>query len=342
MNSRESQREINPKRIKKKRRKDDEASSTSSDTGIYCWYNYNIHTILNWLFNLDINRNMDDSQSFMSKNTVKQKHPILNTSSLIRNYSSGSPEGFYVQHLLASNDISLFQKEAIHLKVLMIDIHQHIISPHLSAIQDYDQQPTSPLIGPFKSDLDVCLYLVQHPQIVELALSMMKAGGQESLINQGKTDKFDALPERKATQKVVLRKRINSKIQVLSSQESSSDVSQFNNDDFDFTASHDLNSTSNMLSRSDHLINDDFDSTASHALNSVSDMLSSSNQLISDDFECSFSTTSDASKCVQTLVDGGINFQPLSGEYGPYFKNFTEMACFTWVTKHLISKYIDG
>ncbi|CAG8756578.1 8239_t:CDS:2, partial [Racocetra fulgida] len=105
---------------------------------------------------------------------------------------------------------------------------------------------------------------------------------------------------------------------------SSSNESQFNNDDFDFTASYELNSASNMLSRSDHLINDDFDSTASHALNSVSDILNSSDQLISADFECSFSTTSDASNMkeielqtearteyIQTLVDGKINFQPL-------------------------------
>ncbi|CAG8855886.1 7810_t:CDS:2, partial [Gigaspora margarita] len=38
----------------------------------------------------------------------------------------------------------------------------------------------------------------------------------------------------------------------------------------------------------------------------------------------------------QTIVDSGIDFQALPGEYGPYFKNFTEMSFFTWVTKHMI------
>ncbi|CAG8824111.1 21703_t:CDS:2, partial [Gigaspora rosea] len=35
--------------------------------------------------------------------------------------------------------------------------------------------------------------------------------------------------------------------------------------------------------------------------------------------------------------DSGIDFQALPGEYGPYFKNFTEMSFFTWVTKHIIT-----
>ncbi|CAG8830335.1 12282_t:CDS:2, partial [Cetraspora pellucida] len=38
------------------------------------------------------------------------------------------------------------------------------------------------LIGPFKSDLEVCLYLVQHPALINLALSIINANGQESQI----------------------------------------------------------------------------------------------------------------------------------------------------------------
>ncbi|CAG8813177.1 23525_t:CDS:2, partial [Racocetra persica] len=40
-----------------------------------------------------------------------------------------------------------------------------------NSFEDYDQQPLSALIGPFKSNLDICLYL-------------------------SKTDKFDTLSER--------------------------------------------------------------------------------------------------------------------------------------------------
>ena len=45
-----------------------------------------------------------------------------------------------------------------------------------------------------------------------------------------------------------------------------------------------------------------------------------------------------ATKYIQAIVDGEADFEPLSGEYGPYFQNFTEMMFFTWVTKHMISK----
>ncbi|RIB03368.1 hypothetical protein C2G38_2225275 [Gigaspora rosea] len=55
---------------------------------------------------------------------------------------------------------------------------------------------SSTLIGPFKSDLDVCLYLVQHPNIIDLTLSIIKAGGQESIVTQRKVDKFNTLSNR--------------------------------------------------------------------------------------------------------------------------------------------------
>ncbi|CAG8831933.1 1561_t:CDS:1, partial [Cetraspora pellucida] len=55
--------------------------------------------------------------------------------------------------------------------------------------EDYDQQPsasttinTSSLIGLFKNDLEVCMYLIQHPQLVELALNIMKVGGGQEFI----------------------------------------------------------------------------------------------------------------------------------------------------------------
>ncbi|CAG8781445.1 21480_t:CDS:1, partial [Racocetra persica] len=54
--------------------------------------------------------NVNDSQSYMSKNTVKQIRQILNTLSLIRNHSPESPEGFYDQSLLVSNNIPPFSE----------------------------------------------------------------------------------------------------------------------------------------------------------------------------------------------------------------------------------------
>ncbi|CAG8827258.1 22321_t:CDS:2, partial [Cetraspora pellucida] len=55
---------------------------------------------------------------------------------------------------------------------------------------------SSSLIGSFKSDLEVCLYLVQHSALINLALSMINANSQESVITQRKFDKFSMLPER--------------------------------------------------------------------------------------------------------------------------------------------------
>ncbi|CAG8740531.1 9095_t:CDS:2 [Dentiscutata erythropus] len=59
---------------------------------------------------------------------------------------------------------------------------------------------TSPLIGSFKNDLDLCLYLVKHQQLVELALNMITASGCKKSITQRKkakaANKFDALSEK--------------------------------------------------------------------------------------------------------------------------------------------------
>lgn len=58
---------------------------------------------------------------------------------------------------------------------------------------------SSSLIGPFKSDLEICIFLVQRPDIINLATNMIKASGQDSLITQtalGKSDKLNALSER--------------------------------------------------------------------------------------------------------------------------------------------------
>lgn len=57
----------------------------------------------------------------------------------------------------------------------------------------------SSLIGPFKNNLEVCLFLVQRPEIIDLALNMIKVNNQESITiqpTQRKFDKTDTLPEK--------------------------------------------------------------------------------------------------------------------------------------------------
>ena len=40
------------------------------------------------------------------------------------------------------------------------------------------------------------------------------------------------------------------------------------------------------------------------------------------------------------IVEEPLNlFEEYSGQYGPYFPNFTTMMFFTWVTKHIICMY---
>ncbi|CAG8782872.1 8190_t:CDS:2, partial [Gigaspora rosea] len=64
----------------------------------------------------------------------------------------------------------------------------------------------------------------------------------------------------------------------------------------------------------------------------ASNMLSSSNQLTNtEEVELEIE---DAKEFRQTIVDSGIDFQVLPGEYGPYFKNIIEMLFFTSQLKY--------
>ncbi|CAG8727536.1 5640_t:CDS:2, partial [Cetraspora pellucida] len=157
----------------------------------------------------------DNLRFHTSKNTIRQNEQTLNISSSVRN---NLPKSFYNQQSLASNDISSSDRslspESAHDRRLPFLLNRNyskstnITSPSLirksSFEEDYDQQPsastvinTSSLIGLFKNDFEVCMYLVQHPQLVELALNMMKVGGGQKFITQGKAaDKFNALSEK--------------------------------------------------------------------------------------------------------------------------------------------------
>ncbi|CAG8765863.1 11671_t:CDS:2, partial [Dentiscutata heterogama] len=86
-----------------------------------------------------------------------------------------------------------------------------------------------------------------------------------------------------------------------------------------------------MLSSESDTLNSTSDTDT---LSSTSDSLSSCDQLtIIEKIELQSEVRTEST---QTIVDSGIDFQALPGEYGPYFKNFTEISFFTWVTKHMI------
>ncbi|CAG8707746.1 10864_t:CDS:2, partial [Dentiscutata heterogama] len=65
----------------------------------------------------------------------------------------------------------------------------------LSILNDTNISSSS-LIGPFKNDLEICLYRVQHSNLIKLILNMIEAGGQGFTGIQEKADKFNVLPER--------------------------------------------------------------------------------------------------------------------------------------------------
>ncbi|CAG8474672.1 hypothetical protein C2G38_2036500 [Gigaspora rosea] len=135
----------------------------------------------------------DNSSDEASSSSIRNKLPsdqqlLISRTSPPLLLRSHSPESLYDQQLLIPNIASSSQ-----------------IKEHSFHNTDYQRLPiskvtnvsSSSLIGPFKSDLEICLYLVKHTSLINLALSMMKADGQEAAITCGKVvDKYSTLPER--------------------------------------------------------------------------------------------------------------------------------------------------
>ncbi|CAG8855755.1 45177_t:CDS:2, partial [Gigaspora margarita] len=117
-----------------------------------------------------------------SKNSAQQREQASNASS-----SSDSPESIYSEQSPSSNITS---PPLINNSFEDTNNQQH---PSIS--NDTDISSTS-LIGPFKNDLEICLYLVQHPNLIKLTLNMIEAGSQGSTGIQEKANKFNVLPER--------------------------------------------------------------------------------------------------------------------------------------------------
>ncbi|CAG8676641.1 10253_t:CDS:10, partial [Dentiscutata erythropus] len=303
----------------------------------------------------------DNSHSYMSNRQNKQ---TLNSSSARNN----SPEGFYSQQLLTSNDTTFFSDRSpnkyaglisgggndillfVILKYIvptiinlfnldMDNLHSHTSkrqneqtlnsrSPSPENAHDrqspsrghsskkyYDQQPsmsttinTSALIGPFKNDLDFCLYLVKHPQLVELALNMMIADGGKKSITWKKmakvANKFDTLFEKAnqpTTRKIadyinkdnwttfIKRHMDVIDIQKMFEEQHTVDMEVFTVDGE--KALQQMNISGSF--------------TTSDALSSASDTISSSDQsMVMSEIKLQESET----ECTQSIADSGINF----------------------------------
>ncbi|PKK56081.1 hypothetical protein RhiirC2_800206, partial [Rhizophagus irregularis] len=138
--------------------------------------------------------------------------------------------------------------------------------------------------------------------------------------------------------------RVISKVSNNIQREESFYVSDDNNDIFSTTYSENNNTNSNeslqeTLSDRSYYEQNKYNETESN-FTTTSDMLSNSDQstqLLTTNFTLN-ETEQQNRKPLQTIVENETtNFQPLTGEYGPYFQNFTEMLLFTWITKHMIT-----
>ncbi|PKC56241.1 hypothetical protein RhiirA1_402281 [Rhizophagus irregularis] len=149
----------------------------------------------------------------------------------------------------------------------------------------------------------------------------------------------------KQKQKISLRKRVTPKIttnniqkeaeslqlQYTASLHNKNDSNEdlpdglLNNDQEYETLEQFCNSESDFSMSSDELNNSEWSDTLDHEANQkTSDDLTDSEELIN-------------MEVIQETIEGKTKFEPLPGEYGPYFQNFTEMMLFTWITKHMIS-----
>ncbi|CAG8823531.1 42000_t:CDS:2, partial [Gigaspora margarita] len=116
---------------------------------------------------------------------IKDNLPSKNTSPsfMVR---SDSPESIYSERSLLPNNAS---------SSLINNSFEDTNNQRPSISNDTDISSTS-FIGPFKNDLEICLYLVQHPNLIKLTLNMIEASGQGSTGIQEKANKFNILPER--------------------------------------------------------------------------------------------------------------------------------------------------
>jgi hypothetical protein len=101
----------------------------------------------------------------------------------------------------------------------------------------------------------------------------------------------------------------------------------------------DNNNSDNNDSDNNDSDNDDSDNNDDGLSENDIFTLNSSNDDIDDHVTLLQTESDDNDSLPQTIEDEqNARFEPIQGEYGPYFNNFTEQMLFFWTTKHIISR----
>ncbi|CAG8776501.1 7979_t:CDS:2, partial [Cetraspora pellucida] len=138
---------------------------------------------LNWI-NKQTSK-ASSSSSLIGSSLSYNKWPIASKASSFSDRSD-SPESIYSERLPLPNIVSF---------LLINYSFEDTNSQHPLTSNKIDNSSTF-FISPFKNDLELCLYLVQHPNLIKLTMSMIEAGSQGSTVIQEKDNKFNVLSER--------------------------------------------------------------------------------------------------------------------------------------------------
>ncbi|CAG8715210.1 10888_t:CDS:2, partial [Cetraspora pellucida] len=134
---------------------------------------------------------------------------------------------------------------------------------------------------------------------------------------------------RECSQNTVSQALQNNVSQALQNNVSQASQVSINGDDNGESLQENFSDSESLFSDKSQHIND-----LKYNSSMASDTSSSSDQLlVTEEIELQ---TEEEKNFNQIIVNSRINFQPLPGEYGLYFKNFMEMSFFTWVTQHMI------
>ncbi|CAG8454181.1 13003_t:CDS:2 [Racocetra fulgida] len=125
------------------------------------------------------------SSSLIGSSLSYNKRPIASKASSFSDRSD-SPESIYSERSPLPNIASF---------PLINHSFEDTNSQHPLTSNKIDNSSTS-FIGPFKNDLELCLYLVQHTNLIKLTTSMIEADSQGSTVIQEKDNKFNVLSER--------------------------------------------------------------------------------------------------------------------------------------------------
>ncbi|CAG8533996.1 9058_t:CDS:2, partial [Cetraspora pellucida] len=235
------------------------------------------------------NVNVISNKGKKSSNHIKAKGRIEIESSLIDKQASNASFSFsLIKNTLSYKQQSFASKVSPSFSVRS-DSSENTNNQYPSISNNTDISSTS-LIGPFKNNLEICLYLVQHSNLIKLIFNMIEAGSQGSTGIQEKADKFNVLPKRIVNNEDYSDQNL---------QENFSEESQHVNSNFECSFSM----ASDMLSSKLNTLNSISDTDT---LSSTSDSLSSCNQsTIIEEIELQSEVRTEST---QTIVDSGIDF----------------------------------